>query len=122
MLDHRQADRMLAVATHGSGMFTATIPNNWNITGAEESAEISSEMVMYPNPAQADFNIKTKAFENGVVDLMVMDLSGKVVLSKKVGYVNNKAISVKAAGFAAGIYVVQLSQNGKVISEKLVVE
>jgi hypothetical protein len=122
MLDHRQADRMLAVATHGSGMFTATIPNNWNITGVEESAEVSSEMVMYPNPAQADFNIKTKAFENGLVDLMVMDLSGKVVLSKKVGYVNNKAISVKAAGFAAGIYVVQLSQNGKVISEKLVVE
>lgn len=122
MLDHRPSDRMLAVATHGSGMFTATIPNNWNITGVEESAEASSEMMIYPNPAKTDFNIKTEGFENGVVDLNVIDLSGKTVLSQKVGFVKNKAIKVQSESFASGVYVVQLSQNGKVITEKLVVE
>ena len=67
------------------------------------------------------FKIETSAFANGILQLIMTDLQGKIVLSQKIGFVKNKPISVQTNDFPSGIYVVQLSQNGKVVTEKLVI-
>lgn len=121
MLDSRASDQLLAVATHGSGMYTAHIPNNWNITSVNEIAEQAAEMSIYPNPAKDQFKIETSAFANGNLQLTMTDLQGKMMLSQKLGFVKNKPISVQTNDLQSGIYIVQLSQNGKVVTEKLVI-
>ena len=108
-------------AKPGSGMYTAHIPNNWNITSVNEIAEQAAEMSIYPNPAKDQFKIETSAFANGNLQLTMTDLQGKMVLSQKIGFVKNKPISVQTNDLPSGIYLVQLSQNEKVVTEKLVI-
>jgi hypothetical protein len=70
-------------------------------------------LVLYPNPAKTDVYMNLE----GVTQVRLMDLSGKVVKDVST---NNSSFSV--AGVSPGIYMVELTQNGEKAMSKLVIE
>lgn len=74
---------------------------------------LSLDIKLYPNPTSKSFCIS--GFEDRA-DLILTDMSGKVMLAKQV---SNKEI-VSISSLPNGIYIVQLITNTKVINKKLV--
>lgn len=71
-------------------------------------------VVMYPNPAN-DFVILNHLPDSSIIK--IIDLSGKIIYSE---YAANQ-VTVSTAGFANGIYIVQIENNGKKVYKKLVI-
>lgn len=101
MLRLRESDNMIIAASHGRGVFNGI----WNVdvyTGNNEVTAENMDMKIFPNPA-SDFvqiEIPGKKFEH--VSLGFYDLSGRLVLDKKLSSLNDK-ISIE--NLKAGTYV-----------------
>lgn len=82
-------------------------------TGIADKNGFSSAIQLYPNPA------KEKVMMNleGSVMVRILDLSGHVVRQNQV---NNQIVSLE--GLAAGIYMLEFTQDGKTGIKKLVIE
>lgn len=74
---------------------------------------ISSTISLYPNPTSGSFLLNTS--EN--VNITMFDITGRMV--KQLKY-TNQAVSVE--GLNAGIYVVQIENNGAITTQKLIVK
>ena len=76
-------------------------------------SNISSTISLYPNPTSGSFLLNTS--EN--VNITMFDITGRMV--KQLKY-TNQAVSVE--GLNAGIYVVQIENNGVITTQKLIVK
>lgn len=87
-------------------------------SGANVVEGAISNLVVSPNPANdvATFNFTSNAAN---ADIVLFDLSGKVVASKSVatGAVNNVEVSTSA--LSAGSYIYQVTSAGSVVTGKL---
>ena len=77
--------------------------------GLEEDDESKVEVTAYPNPAVNELTIPLKDF-NGVVQLSVVDVTGKTVLSETVN-LNASALKLDVTNLPNGMYVFTLNQN-----------
>lgn len=81
-------------------------------------------VLIYPNPAQQDFEVRihAKGCDDAVMD--IYDVSGKSVLRKEVKlYPGPDKIKIAGSDLQKGIYVVSVRlSNGEICSEKLVIE
>lgn len=77
---------------------------------------------VYPNPAKREFFIAGKPTLNqGSVKVEVLDITGKVI--KSFDRKKNSVEAVSTSSMPKGVYVVSISENGKVIqTDKLIVE
>ena len=93
----------------------------FTLSGQEKlgSQESNNEIVgfkLYPNPTFNDVvYITTK--DNGTKDILVYDLFGEIVLKERTSY---KELNISKLD--AGVYIVQVTENNKTISRKLVVK
>jgi hypothetical protein len=77
MSDYRSIDGKIVVATHGNGVFHATIANTKEI---DTSVNVPNELAItpgYPNPFKDVFNIKFTIPNEGPLAIYVFDVSGK---------------------------------------------
>lgn len=74
-----------------------------------------SGLRVYPNPAKTVLNITSDSFE--VKQVVIYDVLGKVVLSTKV---TNTPVNV--AALSNGVYIVKVTEAGKSVTRKLVIE
>lgn len=129
--------------------FTFTIPQEWNISmmhvigmlidpnGRIDNAgksfvdavanldELSfdSEFRMYPNPASDFTVIEADLTQNAEVSIALTDMSGKIVDAKDYGVVTpGTQLPIATSSLEAGVYVVQLTVNGKMMTKQLIVE
>lgn len=79
------------------------------------SVENVSDVTLYPNPNNGQFQISLNA---ETADVMVFDALGKVVLNKKVS--NNEMIDLGAA--ERGVYLVNITTANNTISKKVIVK
>ena len=80
----------------------------------------NNKFSIYPNPAKNNFTVKSTA-ENLISNVTLFDLTGKLLLSKKLE--NSVENSVSVAGLSKGIYLITLNtQNGISYSDKLIIE
>lgn len=82
------------------------------------SAEFE-EWKVFPNPSNGDFSIHSGALE-GLTELRIYNLNGQVVLFDQVQLNPQNNIAIQASHLAAGSYVLELSVEGKVYREKLI--
>ena len=122
MLDSREEDNLLAVATHGSGMYTAHVPNNWNITSVNKASIEDSPFKIYPNPASDFVNIESNAFTDGVISLQMLDAKGTSVYSKRVDFIKNKPFRINTTNLSNGIYIIRATQNESEFSQKIMIK
>lgn len=93
-------------------------------TDVSEAVQSATENTfsLYPNPANGTFYAVVGSGEAASVSLNIVDMSGKLIMSKAVNvHKGSQAIAVDATSLAAGMYFVTLNTNGKVQTQKLVI-
>jgi hypothetical protein len=122
MITSRGSDGLVAVGTHGSGVFTSHMPAA--PIGMEEVVGLGTSHA-WPNPATDIVNINYYLPSPGEVDVMVYDLGGHAVLRKRLGArpAGNSIFTWNARENvgAAGTYLIRLSAGGASRVERVVV-
>lgn len=82
-----------------------------------------SDLNYYPNPSSGKFNLKFNLNQKGEVTVKVMDIIGKEVYKETVldfnGIYDNQ---LDLTGHEKGVYVLQILQNKKALSRKILIE
>jgi hypothetical protein len=79
-------------------------------------------MSVYPNPANANTTVSFELSNEASVVISVTDLAGKVVATQNLGTVSGaNNVTVDTQSLTNGVYMVNLSVNGSVSTQKLVV-
>lgn len=91
-------------------------------TASEEVASVVGEVMLYPNPARAEFELSWNQVTSGNMDIVVSDLQGRDVSRRSVEAIpgkNQQMISL--TGVKKGVYLVQLTGANTHICKKLLV-
>ena len=92
---------------------------------AASVAELSNEfgMNVYPNPTNTNTTVSFDINNEATAAVNVTDLSGKVVFSATLGTVNgSQNVTIDTRSLTSGVYMVNLSVDGAVSTQKLVVK
>ncbi|QXP60555.1 zinc-dependent metalloprotease [Olleya sp. HaHaR_3_96] len=116
----------LAVVDFVSGN-TGTL-NNWSIEICETTVlsvdqfDLANNISVYPNPNNGEFSIKFNDV-SGDVDVEVFDIRGRSILQNKYSKITgdfNKSLNL--GDVESGIYLLNIKNNGRTITKKIVVE
>jgi len=89
-------------------------------TGLSEEKSTNG-MSVYPNPSMGKFNISTKENLTGQTEVVMYNVLGAKVYSEEITMVGNKA-EINAMGLPTGIYLLQLTNNGKQYTQRVTVK
>jgi hypothetical protein len=119
MIDYRQVDGTLAIATHGRGIFYARIFKKGAVLSNETVAPILSVKV-YPNPAVSELNIASSGPISGVT---IYTVDGKKVALPEMG-LGSKSLKISSGemNLTPGLYFVIVVSEGVKSWHKVVVE
>lgn len=127
MIDARESDGMIAVATWGSGVFTRTLQLSGVTREADEErprAERSRIVSIEPNPVRSRATITVRITEptvsegNGGDELSLYDLRGRLVRRLLRGGLDGgeHRVEFDRGGVAAGVYLLRLGRSeGEVV-------
>lgn len=77
---------------------------------------------VYPNPANTSANVSFELNNDADVTITITDLSGKVVYTNEMGTVNGtQNVSINTDALTSGVYMVNVSVDGTVSTQKLIV-
>ncbi len=77
---------------------------------------------MPPNPATDDEKISFTPGRKEKITVHVMDITGVSIYTQDLGEQQNGTVSVPLSSFAAGIYMVELTQGQQKVTQRLVKE
>ncbi len=95
-------------------------------SNSDEKIEIDNDLNVedfkyYPNPNQGVFDLTFSVSETGITDIVIFDQKGKKVYSERLvdlnGTYNNQ---IDISDQASGSYFMQITQNGKTFSKKII--
>jgi hypothetical protein len=90
--------------------------------GMNEEVANSFDMNVYPNPANTSATVSFTVGSQADANITVTDLSGKVVYSNILGAVNGtQNVTINTDAMSNGVYMVNLSVDGNVSTQKLIV-
>jgi hypothetical protein len=112
MLVTRPADGLVAVGTHGNGMFSANITDPADITGLLD-VNMAQQLSVYPNPARSVLQVDLAAgFVSGLVSISVLDECGRRVGEPLVTtYVQGQPIQLPVEQLIDGVYFIRVVQE-----------
>lgn len=110
MIDSRESDGFVAVATHGAGIFSTHIPFAWGVTGIDEETRPSTSV--FPNPAGSSVNINT-GIPNREGSLYLFDVKGKQVRSMHYTSCEKGLITLNTSDLDTGLYIAQFPETGE---------
>lgn len=116
MIDLRHSDGRVVVATHGDGVYTATIPPSGVESGEKSGGEVAIESID-PNPAsgRATVSYRVETGGRGRVEIRLYDPLGaevRTLVERRLGSGRHQAI-VDLTGLPAGTYLVRLTAGGR---------
>jgi hypothetical protein len=76
-------------------------------------------MSVYPNPSTGRFNISTKETLTGKTEVVMYNVLGAKVHTEQINMVGNKA-EINATGLPTGIYLLQLTNNSKQYTQRVI--
>lgn len=78
---------------------------------------------LYPNPAKDEVNVVFDMPSKGVVELQLVDLMGKIVLSKEVGqsFGGTQLVKLSTENLRNGTYMLRLQSDGQSFVQKLMI-
>ncbi len=93
------------------------------ITGLQNPLERHLSWKVFPNPANTQLNIGLDIIKPGNYTISVNDLMGREIRSNTFNMNKGSAFtSIDVSDLTAGIYLVNISTEGKVVSKKVVIE
>jgi len=91
-------------------------------TGVQDPAELSA-MNVYPNPAQGQFTLELQMPSAQTVEVRALDLLGQEILAQRIELgAGTTRMDVNAAGWAKGIYLVQLRTATGTRAQRIVIQ
>lgn len=83
---------------------------------------LSNQVKVYPNPGNDYVQLTLNLKEVAVTNIRLTDLTGRT-LFEKTAFISSETIQIQTADWLAGIYLLSVSQKGKVIhSEKIAIQ
>jgi photosystem II stability/assembly factor-like uncharacterized protein len=108
MLDYRVSDGMLAIATHGGGVFTTKLINN-NV--ASIAMYNANEITIVPNPATDVIEIKiTSHLKSKQAQVFIVNQNGQTLKNQ---LATNGYIKLNIRDFPAGLYYATVIADNK---------
>lgn len=83
----------------------------------KNNATIGSDMIIYPNPASESVNLEYGIYEGQNAQLEIFDLSGKLVLTKKL-VKQQEVYSIETSLLQAGVYMLRIVVDGEATEVK----
>lgn len=94
-----------------------------NVSIGEITSQLDDVLRVYPNPAVSSTTIEINLDNTAEVELKLYDLSGKEVAGRSYGMISGSStVELNTSNFEAGIYLVELTVDGKKISKRLIIE
>ena len=127
MMDYRDSDGRIVVATHGNGVFESTIPGTLLIEKSVSKVESLVVSNSYPNPFSEFINIEFEIPEQGPLSVIILNAFGqniKTILNfpQFAGNVNVRWDGTNAIGdpVADGIYFYRIEYKDKITGGRMV--
>jgi hypothetical protein len=113
--------RAYAVNSFGVGYGNQETFTTTNLSLSENS--LDAFVIVYPNPAEEVINISLSSEIEGMMNMQIIDLNGKVVLSRNEMNISggNNTYQIPVNALAAGIYTLRLIAANGVAVQKLVI-
>jgi hypothetical protein len=125
MIETRESDGLVVIATHSNGIFTANITSVNDIVTIKdiESASAGTEVLLYPNPAADQAMVRFQPGKDGRVIVTVYDELGREVMNvaDKFMRAEKQEISIDLSRLKSGIYYCAILSEGTRRTTKLVV-
>lgn len=98
-----------------NGLFTLDVSM---ITGVQEQSGPAAAAVVYPNPARDQLQVRCGKNFSGLSEVSIADLSGKIVLNKKLNTHNGK-LMFDVSSLSDGFYLLSLKNDQENIQQKI---
>ena len=125
-IDIRPIDGLVAVATHGAGIYTGHFYFGYQATGIDPQTNSSNGMDLkcYPNPATTGFNIEINSPENQQVYIEILDEYGRVLKTMPQSAINQgqRTLHVDCNGWPKGIYYCRVVGATQSISKTVILQ
>lgn len=82
----------------------------------------AGELKVYPNPSEGIFTLSTKEQLKGEISINMYNVLGAKVYNKTIIATGSDTYQVKASDLAPGIYVLQVSNNGKQFTQRITIK
>jgi len=105
MLRYRASDNLLAVATHGRGLFTTTLTS---VATGIPAVSNTRNFIDYVTNTRQQLFVKTGNLSTTSMELKLFDATGRLVYDKKTGYSNQ---TIPIDGLASGSYILKIYGN-----------
>lgn len=106
MIRYRLSDGLLAVATHGRGLFTADL----GLISGPPPPPADQNFIEYISATQQDLFIKAGNLTTTDIEIRLFAMDGKLVYSAKRNYVDQK---IPISQLARGAYIIKIYGNNK---------
>lgn len=126
------ANQTAATATgliNGNYVVTVTDANNCTLSASVAVAVSSTidlenniQLSVYPNPAQEVLFVKYESKAAGNVDVMMYDLSGRIVKEIANNQTNNFTQTIAIDNLQSGVYFLRVQSGTQVLNQRIVVE
>ncbi|HNS12063.1 MAG TPA: T9SS type A sorting domain-containing protein [Bacteroidia bacterium] len=119
MMDYRSIDGLLAIATHGAGMFSTTISDTL-FTKILPVPILNSSVEVFPNPVREEFILRFEVKKATKINISLYDTQGKraINLGEKYFDSGKHEYRVSAAMLSKGIYFLKMQSSGELIAGK----
>ena len=78
--------------------------------------------MIYPNPATDYTNLTINAAEEGIFNLMIVDMAGKSIQTKKLELTaGENTVNLDLSSITNGVYMVSLNKVSLIINKKLII-
>ncbi|MFM2225450.1 MAG: hypothetical protein RJA07_1652 [Bacteroidota bacterium] len=116
----READNMVAVATHGSGVFT--IHYGWNV-GVGEIENTANDIIVYPNPTNDFVKLNWNSNVAAEIKMQLFDISGKQIFVKSIhSSIGKNTETIDVKGFIAGTYFLNMNDGKNNFNKKIIIQ
>ena len=98
----------------------ALTPGTFNVNVSVQEIEGFDQLVLFPNPTSNNFNLQWNSNSNELVQIRIVDITGKVVYQNShVVSVGRNTIEMDAETWASGYYTIELKVNDRIGRMKL---
>jgi hypothetical protein len=93
------------------------------VAGIENSAELRKEFSVFPNPADDNIMVELNEITEYPAIIEIMDVNGKLVLTKDLGLLNGPAKqTIDVSGLASGSYLLNLLVGESKRTQKILIQ
>ena len=120
MIDARESDGFVAIATQGNGMYSTNFDPSLSIS--DKPIEQSIKLKNFPNPFQNQTTIEYELFHSGNMSLSLLDINGRFIrnLSKGTKPKGIYKYNLNVNGLSDGVYLIRMQLDNTTVYKKIV--